>query len=121
MTDFCQISRNVPEVGENQKITLKRKNPDYHKEKTACSYIKSLKNFILICSVPNELRLHTGCVVAAACMSLTQLTENHLFDSTGSIVIGGMLGYVAVFLMKQNARYLIGKSIPQDVVLGLVS
>ena len=59
-----------------------------------------------------------GCVVAAACMSLTQLTENHLFDSTGSIVIGGMLGYVAVFLMKQNARYLIGKSIPQNVILG---
>ena len=58
-----------------------------------------------------------GCAVAASCMYLTQITSNHYFDAAGSMIIGGMLGGVATFLMRQNSRYLIGKSIPQDVVL----
>jgi len=58
-----------------------------------------------------------GCVVAGGCMFLAKVTQNHYFDATGSMLVGGMLGYIAVFLMNQNARYLIGKSIPQEVVL----
>ena len=58
-----------------------------------------------------------GCVVAGGCMFLAKVTQNHYFDATGSLLVGGMLGYIAVFLMNQNARYLIGKSIPQEVVL----
>ena len=58
-----------------------------------------------------------GCFVAAACMYLTQITSNHYFDAAGSMIIGGMLGGVASFLMRQNSRYLIGLSIPQEFVL----
>ena len=58
-----------------------------------------------------------GCVVAGGFMFLAKVTQNHYFDATGSLLVGGMLGYIAVFLMNQNARYLIGKSIPQEVVL----
>ncbi|CAG5113172.1 Oidioi.mRNA.OKI2018_I69.chr2.g7304.t1.cds [Oikopleura dioica] len=60
-----------------------------------------------------------GCVVAGVCMGLTQITGNHLFDASGSVIIGFMLGGVASFLMTQNSRFLIGKSIPQKQVLAI--
>ena len=42
-----------------------------------------------------------------------------MFDASGSVIIGFMLGGVASFLMTQNSRFLIGKSIPQKQVLAI--
>ena len=49
-----------------------------------------------------------GCVVAAACMGLTTVTQNPIFDATGSIIIGLGLAKVAQFLVSSNMTYLLG-------------
>uniref|UniRef100_H2ZJF1 Proton-coupled zinc antiporter SLC30A9, mitochondrial n=1 Tax=Ciona savignyi TaxID=51511 RepID=H2ZJF1_CIOSA len=53
-----------------------------------------------------------GVGIAAAAIALTHYTGNVLFDAVGSIVIGGLLGGVATFLVTTNANALIGRSIP---------
>ena len=50
-----------------------------------------------------------GCVVAAACMGLTTVTQNPIFDATGSIIIGLGLAKVAQFLVSSNMTYLLGR------------
>lgn len=57
-----------------------------------------------------------GLVVAAACLTLTKVTGNAMYDSAGSIVVGSLLGAVAVFLIQTNRRALIGRSLSTDKV-----
>ncbi|RJQ23143.1 cation diffusion facilitator family transporter [Candidatus Parcubacteria bacterium] len=56
-----------------------------------------------------------GVFIAGASIGLTIYTGNQLFDSLGSIVIGSLLGMVAILLIYKNKRYLIGHSIPEDI------
>lgn len=55
-----------------------------------------------------------GLVCAAACMGLTSLLENPMFDAIGSLLVGGLLGAVAGFIIHTNAAALIGRSISQE-------
>jgi len=57
-----------------------------------------------------------GCVVAAACMALTTITQNPMFDASGSIIIGLGLAKVAYFLVSSNMTYLVGQSIPHETI-----
>ncbi|MCA9664429.1 MAG: cation diffusion facilitator family transporter [Myxococcales bacterium] len=56
-----------------------------------------------------------GVLVAMAAIGLTQITENPVFDGIGSIIIGLLLGAVAVILVAQNRRLLIGTAVPERV------
>jgi len=90
------------------------------KEKTTLwKYISEGKNPSVNVILMEDSCAVLGCVVAGVCMGLTQMTGNHLFDASGSVIIGFMLGGVASFLMTQNSRFLIGKSIPQKQVLAI--
>lgn len=51
----------------------------------------------------------TSVAVAAACMSLTSLTGLAVFDAIGSLLVGGILGAVASFIIYTNATALVGK------------
>lgn len=53
-----------------------------------------------------------GVFVALVSISMTYLTGSHYWDAVGSIVIGMMLGVVAITLIAKNRSYLIGKDIP---------
>lgn len=52
-----------------------------------------------------------GVVIAAACMGLSALTQNPIYDSIGSLMIGGLLGAVASFIIYTNSNALVGVSI----------
>ncbi|XP_036618614.1 zinc transporter 9 isoform X2 [Trichosurus vulpecula] len=57
-----------------------------------------------------------GVALAAACMGLTSLTGNPLYDSLGSLSVGTLLGAVSMFLIYTNSVALLGQSIQPEQV-----
>ncbi|XP_001606946.2 zinc transporter 9 isoform X1 [Nasonia vitripennis] len=55
-----------------------------------------------------------GVVCAASCMGLTSFLGNPMFDAIGSLLVGGLLGGVASFIIYTNVAALVGRSIPQE-------
>ena len=55
-----------------------------------------------------------GVVTAGTCLALTFATGSHVYDAIGSVCIGGLLGSVAMFLIKRNSDALMGRSIPPE-------
>ncbi len=56
-----------------------------------------------------------GVLVALISITLTELTQNPLWDALGSIMVGMLLAWVAVALIRKNRKYLIGVNIPNHV------
>jgi len=56
-----------------------------------------------------------GVFIAAVSIILTYLTGNIYYDSIGSIIIGLMLGVVAILLIAKNRNFLLTKSIPKEI------
>ncbi|XP_050543587.1 zinc transporter 9 [Daktulosphaira vitifoliae] len=52
--------------------------------------------------------------VAAVCMSLTSYLNTPLPDAIGSLLVGGILGTVASFIIYTNTAALVGRSISQE-------
>ncbi|KAI6649360.1 Zinc transporter 9-like [Oopsacas minuta] len=55
-----------------------------------------------------------GVLTAGTCLTLTYATGSHVYDAIGSVCIGGLLGAVALFLIKRNSDALMGRSIPPE-------
>jgi len=53
-----------------------------------------------------------GLMIATVCLGMTVLTGNAVYDAIGSLLIGCLLGYIALFLMGKNASSLLGRSVP---------
>lgn len=53
----------------------------------------------------------TGLVIAAASLVAVNLTGNPIYDPIGSIIVGNLLGVVAIFLIQRNRHALIGRAI----------
>ena len=56
-----------------------------------------------------------GVIIALASILLFQLTNNFYWDAIGSIIIGVMLGFMAITLIIKNRNFLIEKSIPEEI------
>lgn len=56
-----------------------------------------------------------GVFVAAVSVGLSYFTGNPMWDAVGSIFIGVLLAWVAVVLIMKNKRFLVEKSIPEEV------
>jgi len=61
-----------------------------------------------------DLAAVLGVGVAGVCMGLTSFYGSHIPDAVGSIIIGGLLGGVASFIIYTNVAALVGRSIPQE-------
>lgn len=55
-----------------------------------------------------------GVLVALVAQLLMYLTGNNIFDSIGGIIIGLILGFLAVLLIVKNYQYIIGKSLDKE-------
>jgi len=60
----------------------------------------------------------TGLVIAAIGVFLHQLTGNAVFDAAGSILVGVVLGVVAIVLINKNRRYITGQESDPRLRLG---
>ena len=57
-----------------------------------------------------------GVGIAGAAMGLSVHYNSHIPDAIGSILVGGVLGSVALFMIKTNSAALVGRSIPEDKI-----
>ncbi len=55
-----------------------------------------------------------GIIIAFGTIGLSAMTHSSTWDAVGSILIGVLLGFVALFLMQRNRALLIGRSIRQE-------
>lgn len=56
----------------------------------------------------------TGLAIAAASLVAVNTTGNAIYDPIGSIVVGNLLGMVAIFLIQRNRHALIGRAIDDN-------
>lgn len=56
-----------------------------------------------------------GVFIATVWLILSYITKNPLRDSITSIIIGVLLGFMAIVLINKNRKILIGKSIPKEI------
>jgi zinc transporter 9 len=56
-----------------------------------------------------------GIIIALVSLVLSYITGRIYWDAIGSILIGLLLGAMAIFLIAKNRNYLITKSIPEDI------
>lgn len=57
-----------------------------------------------------------GVVIAGGSMGLSLHLHSHIPDAVGSILIGGLLGTVASFMIYTNSTALVGRSIPEEKI-----
>jgi len=56
-----------------------------------------------------------GVIIATIGLSLSYITKNPIRDSITSVIIGVLLGCMAIILIDKNRKLLIGKAIPHQI------
>ncbi len=56
-----------------------------------------------------------GVLIAATAVGLTMVTGSPVWDAIGSIIIGLLLGAIAVFLIRKNMDYLLGRAVSPEL------
>ncbi|MFV8754508.1 cation diffusion facilitator family transporter [Nannocystaceae bacterium ST9] len=62
----------------------------------------------------------SGVLVAGLAILLTQLTGDPMYDSIGALIVGFMLGFIAIWLAIKNRRLLLGPKIPDHIHEGVM-
>jgi len=78
-------------------------------------YIKEGRDPTIAAVLMEDGAAVTGIVIAVVCIGLTELTQIAVFDAVASLLIGVLLGWVALTLVRQNRVYLTIKAVDADI------
>lgn len=101
-TSFIQSVRQ----GRSRATKLNRRTVDY---------VMNGPNPTLRAVFAEDASALIGIAIAFAAMLAHQLTGIAAFDSIGSILVGVLLGIVAIVLIDRNRRFLVGETVTQSV------
>ena len=82
---------------------------------SAIGYVVNTSNPTLRGVFFEDLAAVTGLVIAAAAMGMHAYTGEPFWDALGSIIVGLLLGAVAIFLISRNRDFLVGHKVSEKI------
>ncbi|MEK7588924.1 MAG: cation diffusion facilitator family transporter [Patescibacteria group bacterium] len=70
---------------------------------------------VLLAIVYEDSAAVFGVIIALIAQGITYLTRNIIYDAIGGIIVGLILGFLAVLLIIKNHQYIIGKPLNEEV------
>jgi zinc transporter 9 len=90
------------------RATIRRKG-----DRSFVTFMRTTPDPTLVAVVLEDSAAVLGLLIAGASIALTRLTGDPVYDGVGSILVGLLLGLVAIFLANQNRKLLIDTSNPR--------
>lgn len=84
-------------------------------EKSMGSYLSSSSDPTIAAVLLEDGAACLGVLIALVGIGLSAATGSHVPDSIATLLIGGMMGLIAVWLGVKNSGLILGRSIPQEV------
>jgi zinc transporter 9 len=116
---FAVLGASVLLDGYVLMVAVKEVNTGRGK-KTLMHFIRTSTDPTLIAVLFEDAVATLGAVVAMIGIGLSLYTGNPVYDSATSILIGAMLGIMAIWLGWRNRELILGPAIPEDLQKGVL-